>query len=114
MTDTSTATRLPYGAGSIQFRGQVFWACYKTNQGELSQVNTHTADRGLALKLCAQLVLAQWRERLADLEAIADGRQENQGQGEAGGRDARRRGAARSGAAGHRKTGRKGTQGGTR
>src|SRR5215831_19644985 len=70
---TTTQRDLPFGAGALRLRGRVWWMFYMDNAGGRHQVTTGKTDYNEARRLLAQLVLPIWRERMAAIEAIANG-----------------------------------------
>lgn len=78
MTQT-IQTRLPFRAGSIQKRGGVYWAIFSNQTGKLVQANTRTDDPKEALRRCAQASALVMRYKLAMVEAIANGQDEEKG-----------------------------------
>src|SRR5689334_13732499 len=81
-------TKLPYGSGSIQLRGRVWWMIYRDAAEQVTQENSRTEDQADALRLLANRAIRTMRSRIAVLKAIADGRPEDQSDGRrrAGGR----------------------------
>jgi hypothetical protein len=63
---------LPYGTGSIQKRGRMFWAIYRDAEGRTVQENTKTEDADLARLFVAEKALVTARAKVAALEAIFD------------------------------------------
>jgi|SRR5215471_5092131 len=63
---------LPYGSGSIQFRGAVWWLVYRDANGKVIQENSLTADADEALRMLVSRSTATLRARIDQLEAIAN------------------------------------------
>lgn len=61
---------LPYGAGSIQVRGNVWWMIYRDTEGRVIQENTRTEDQDVARRMLAARALETLRAKIAVLEAI--------------------------------------------
>jgi len=61
---------LPYGAGSIQIRGRVYWMMYRSVEGTLIQENAQTDDAALARLKLAERALVTERAKVAALETI--------------------------------------------
>ncbi len=61
---------LPYGAGSLQMRGKVYWIIYRDLQGKQIQENTQTDDRDAALMVLAKAALKMAQARVDLLKGI--------------------------------------------
>src|SRR5262252_9473685 len=61
--------RLPYGCGSVQKRGRVYWMIYPGEGGQILQENTRTEDGRAALRILALRTLPQLRAKVAALQA---------------------------------------------
>jgi hypothetical protein len=61
---------MPYGTGSIQMRGRVWWIVYRDPQGRGIQENTRTEDFNAALRMLAERALETARARVTALERI--------------------------------------------
>jgi hypothetical protein len=65
-------TGLPYGSGSLQIRGRVWWMIYKDGEGQTIQESSGTQDRDEAVRLLAGRALPIARARVAALEAACE------------------------------------------
>src|SRR5262245_45155095 len=63
---------LPYGSGSVQKRGRMFWAIWRDPEGRILQENTNTEDPDLARLFVAERALSTAQARVAALEAIVN------------------------------------------
>jgi hypothetical protein len=83
---TKNMSGLPYGTGSIQKRGRVYWMVYRDAKGKVRQENTGTGDRAEAQGILAQHALATLRARMEMLAAIIEAG--NEAAAQAGGKAA--------------------------
>jgi len=65
-------TRLPYGAGSLHFRGQSWWMIQRI-EDRVVQLSAQTDDLAEARRKLAQRAVKDFKLRLKQLEAIANG-----------------------------------------
>jgi hypothetical protein len=65
--------KMPWGAGSIQLRGNLYWAIYYDAYGQQIQ-KAVGSDWNEAVRRLAALSLVRVRGEVALLEALADGR----------------------------------------
>jgi hypothetical protein len=77
----SNPSGLPYGTGSIQIRGRVWWMIYRDTEGRTIQENTRTENQNEARRMLAVRALETTRAKVAALEQIVN---EGQNQAEAG------------------------------
>jgi hypothetical protein len=63
---------MPYGAGSIQVRGNNFWMIYRDGEGNIQQENTWTTSREEARKTLAVKAIETLEFRIASLREIVD------------------------------------------
>lgn len=61
---------IPYGTGSLQQRGNVWWMIFRTFDGAVVQENSRTTDCGEARRLLAKRALVTLRARITALQAI--------------------------------------------
>ena len=107
---------MPFGTGSLQVRGCVYWAIYADETGRKIQMNTGTDDFAEARRVLANTAITVLQARLAALREIRD---ERPPQGKAGAhprrpcllRVARKQKAARKLTDGKEAPGRSGDQG---
>jgi hypothetical protein len=69
-TQTKNPAGLPYGTGSIQMRGRVWWLIYKDETGRKIQANSGTDDQAAARRMLAVRAIKTLRARLAALRAV--------------------------------------------
>jgi hypothetical protein len=62
--------RLPYGCGSIQRRGNVWWMIYRDAEGKTVQESSKTAELADARRMLAERALIALRAKVAVLEEI--------------------------------------------
>jgi len=88
---------LPYGMGSIQKRGRVWWLIYRDTAGKTIQENSFTEDQDAAANMLARRALAKVEAQRVLLREILNGRKASRGKaGERGGRAGSRSAANRS------------------
>src|SRR6188508_1049403 len=96
---------LPYGLGSMQLRGRVWWLIYRDTNGNSVQENTRTTDVHEARIMLTDRTIASLEARLAVVKAARDEAKRDlrfrkanpdndEGSGRAGQRGARGGGAA--------------------
>jgi len=61
---------LPYGAGSIQMRGRVYWLIYTDIDGNKIQENTRTQDLRVARIRAAERALARTAAFMDQMECV--------------------------------------------
>jgi hypothetical protein len=66
----SASADIPYGTGSIQQRGNVWWMIYRDVDGTTIQENARTTDRAEARRLLAKRALVNLQARVRALKAI--------------------------------------------
>jgi hypothetical protein len=64
-------TGLPYGSGSLQIRGRVWWMIFKNETGLIIQESAKTQDWDEAVRLLAARALPIAQARVAALEKVA-------------------------------------------
>jgi hypothetical protein len=96
---------LPYGAGSVQRRGRVWWMIFRDVEGRIIQENAQTEDYSEARRLLATRALATAQARVAAILSIIH---EETGAGVT--RDNSRSGTRARGSAGERRSGKVSTQ----
>jgi hypothetical protein len=69
---TKNMSGLPYGTGSIQKRGRVYWMIYRNVNGDVVAANTGTDNRADAQRILAQQALVTLRARMHALVAIIE------------------------------------------
>jgi hypothetical protein len=70
LLNTKKPTGLPYGSGSLQIRGRVWWMIYKDGEGQTIQESAKTQDWDEAVRLLAARALPiAWARVEALLEA---------------------------------------------
>jgi hypothetical protein len=68
---TKKPTGLPYGSGSLQVRGRMWWMIYKDGEGQTIQESAGTQDWDEAVRLLAARALPIALARVAALEKVA-------------------------------------------
>jgi hypothetical protein len=71
LINTKKPTGLPYGSGSLQIRGRVWWMIYKDGDGQTIQESAGTQDWDEAVRLLAARALPIAWARVAALERVA-------------------------------------------
>jgi len=71
LLNTKKPTGLPYGSGSLQIRGRVWWMIYKDGDGQTIQESAGTQDWDEAVRLLAARALPIALARVAALEKVA-------------------------------------------
>lgn len=61
---------LPYGSGSIQKRGRVFWLVYRDANGRMIQQSSGTQDAVIARRMIAERAIVTLQARIDALRAI--------------------------------------------
>jgi hypothetical protein len=68
----SNPSGLPYGAGSMQIRGRMWWIIYRDTEGRVIQENSKTEDADVARRLLIGRALDTARAKVVALEGLLD------------------------------------------